>query len=250
MRKRFQELQYQLAAHLRDPDRNPAPPGADDARCGVYRRLFFNNIMGFTGNAFPVLAGVLGEERWRALNREFYARHRCHSPYFMDISAEFARFLARYEPAADDPPFMSELAHYEWLEMALGTDDDAPDWRRVDARGDLLAGAPVLSPLVRQRRYRWPVHRIRPDAVPEEEAPAYLLVWRDSGDEVRFMECNPVSAMLLAGLADAPRKTGAEHIRAVLEAQGLEATPEAMSGGAEMLDDLRRKDIVLGTRRE
>jgi hypothetical protein len=45
----------------------------------------------------------------------------------------------------DSAPWLHELAHYEWVELALQiADDDLPPH---DPDGDLLAGKPVPSPL-------------------------------------------------------------------------------------------------------
>ena len=41
----FQKKQYAFAAHIRDPENNPAPTGIEDRRMGVYRELFFNNLL-------------------------------------------------------------------------------------------------------------------------------------------------------------------------------------------------------------
>lgn len=250
--KRFQQLQYQFAAHLRDPENNPAPAGADDERCGVYRRLFFNNIRGFTENAFPVLKSLMDEDTWNALNRQFYSQYRCHSPYFKEISAEFVRFLAEHKPLADKLPFIDELAHYEWIELFLATGDGAghteADINQADLGDDIIPAIPVLSPLAQLLNYRWPVHCIRPDNIPDEESPAHLVAWRDADEVVRFMECNAIGAALLASLQEHPGRTGEQHIQCVLKEQGLEATPEAMAGGAQMLEDMHQKGIVLGAR--
>ena len=40
----FQQTQYAFAAHLRDPDANPAPPDIEDRRMKIYRELVYNNI--------------------------------------------------------------------------------------------------------------------------------------------------------------------------------------------------------------
>ena len=40
----FQQKQYAFAAHIRDPENNPAPSGVEDRRMAIYRELFFNNL--------------------------------------------------------------------------------------------------------------------------------------------------------------------------------------------------------------
>ena len=54
----FQALQYRFAAHLRDPEHQPAPEGLEDRRLKIYRELFYNNVEDFLQTAFPVLRRI------------------------------------------------------------------------------------------------------------------------------------------------------------------------------------------------
>ncbi len=51
----FQQKQYAFAAHIRDPENNPAPDGVEDRRMAIYRELFFNNLHNLLGSTFPVI---------------------------------------------------------------------------------------------------------------------------------------------------------------------------------------------------
>jgi uncharacterized protein len=246
MRPAFQRLQYRFAAHLRDPQANPAPQGIEDRRLQIYRDLFINSMEGLLRSNFPVLHRLLQGAAWDALVREFYARHPCHTPLFPEIAREFLRFLeSRGEP---DPPFLLELAHYEWVELALAIDEtelaDIPHRRD----GDLLDGVPVVNPLAWPLLYRFPVQRIRPDFQPQEapEQPTGLLVIRARDDEVRFMEASPLTLRLVEHLSEAPELTGRDHLVALAWELGQSA--EAMLGpGAQMLERLRQREAILGT---
>lgn len=103
----FRELQYRFAAHLRDPDANPPPPGIEPRRLKIYTELFYNNVEGFIAGAFPVLRELTPDDRWHAMVRDFFARHRCADPQFHRIAAEFLDYLDKEREAADDPPFLS-----------------------------------------------------------------------------------------------------------------------------------------------
>jgi hypothetical protein len=46
----FQQKQYAFAAHIRDPEQNPAPAGVEDRRMAIYRELFFNNLHNLIGS--------------------------------------------------------------------------------------------------------------------------------------------------------------------------------------------------------
>ena len=76
---------------------------------------------------------------------------------------------------------MLELAHYEWVELALSIDEREPDPASVDPRGDLLDGRPEISPLVWSVQYRFPVHRISPENQPSEppQSPTHLVIYRN-----------------------------------------------------------------------
>ena len=249
---RFQQLQYRFAAHLRDPERNPAPAGIEDRRLQIYRELFYNNIEDFLANAFPVLRRISADDVWHARVRDFYARHQCHDPIFHRVAAEFLKFLdeGRGEHP-DDPPFLRELCHYEWVELALSVSEVELTPELADPNGDLLAGRPLVSPLAWTLSYEWPVHRIGPDAIPQSpgEQPTYLIVNRNRQDQVRFMEINAVTARLMQLLEEDAESSGAELMTRIARELNHPQPGAVVEAGAEILRDLRERDILLGARR-
>ena len=248
----FRSIQYRFTAHIRDPAAHPPPAGIEERRLRVYRELLFNNTRNFLDSGFPVLRRIYGEAAWERLARAFFARHRCKTPYFLEISQEFLQYLSEeHQPTPDDPPFLLELAHYEWVELALSVADTEPDWTGIDADGDLLEGQPVLSPLAWPLSYRYPVHRIGPDHIPETAPanPTHLLVFRDAAEEVRFTELNAVTARLLALIGDNAGRSGREHL---LQIAGELSHPHpeiVITGGREALESLRQRGAVLGIHR-
>ena len=167
----------------------------------------------------------------------------------MEISREFLAYLEQERGEhEDDFPFLRELAHYEWVELALSIAETEPA-QIDDPDGDLLEGRPVLSSLAWPLSYRYPVHRIsnsfRPDTPAEQ--PVYLMVYRDSNDEVNFLELNAISARLFSLLQDNASLTG----RAALDRVAAELNhpkPEVViEGGRQILEAWRQRDIVLGT---
>jgi len=144
----FQQKQYAFAAHIRDPENNPAPPNIEDRRMGVYRELFFNNLLSLLSRTFPVLTKLHSRKKWRSFIRQFMINHNAQTPYFLEIPKEFLAFLENeYEADDDDYPFLLELAHYEWAELALSVSEDSNDGQVVDADGDFLDGIPFKSML-------------------------------------------------------------------------------------------------------
>jgi hypothetical protein len=247
-RPEFQKQQIAFAAHIRNPEKNPAPDEIEDRRMGIYRELFFNNVAGFISNGFPILKKLYTEEQWERLARDFFERHRCHTPLFLGISREFLEYLQdEHEIQPEDPPFLLELAHYEWVELALSVDENEIPDSGFDAEGNLLEGRPLLSPLAWPLSYSWPVHRIGPDFRPETQEPSFLLVYRNNEDEVGFIELNPVTARLLELVNEQPDATGRELMEQIASELNHPDPGVVIAGGEQVLNELRGQGIILGT---
>lgn len=243
----LREQQLELTRHLRDPQQAPAPPGIEDRRLAVYRELLFNNIESLLGGNFPVIRRTLGETHWLSLVRDFYRDHRSQTPLFPEIAREFLRYLESLSEL--DPPFLGELAHYEWVELALQISEartgDAPH----DPAGDLLEGAPVLSPLAWPLAYEWPVHRLGPEFQPATPPPAstLLLLRREPDGNVRFSELSPLAYRLLQRLGEAPLLSGRAQLRALAQEAGVPADEGFITRGRLLLEQMRGSSVVLGT---
>lgn len=246
----FIELQYRFSAHMRDPEANAAPPGIEDRRLGIYRDLFYRNVEGFMANAFPVLRRLTPDARWHAMVRDYYRTHEAHTPLFPRMPQEFLRYLADERNDEDDPPFIAELAHYEWLEADVQLDTHDVEDTDADREGNLLDGIPVLNPVLRLEAYAWPVHRIAPDFQPAEAPaePTYLAVYRRRDDEVRFMALNAVAARLLDLLRTEPQRCGREQLERIAAELGQPGSDSVLNAGSAQLEDFRAREIILGVR--
>jgi hypothetical protein len=249
--KRLEELQRRFAAHLRDPATAPAPAGIEDRRLQVYRELFFDNISASLAGTFPVLREILGSERWARLARDFYRDHRCHTPLFLEIPREFVDYLdEEREARPDDPPFLYELAHYEWVELALAIDEHDLSAVEADPCGDLLSGVPVLSPLAWPLAYRFPVHRLGPGHQPAEPPaePSFYIARRDRTDQVGVIQVNAVTLRLVDRLRQDPELTGRTHLEALADELPQLERETVLSGGEVALREMLAADVVLGAR--
>lgn len=247
------ELQLRFAAHLRNPQAHCAPEDVEDRRMEIYRGLFFRNLSSFIAKSFPVLRALYEKPDWDTLIREFFDEYRCHTPLFTEIPREFVQYLQDVRGSRpDDPPFLLELAHYEWVEIALDLDARDPSAIPADPDGDLMAGVPVVSPLAWPLSYRFPVHRIRPEFQPAEAPPeaTHLLVYRDREDRVRFMQLNPISLLLVQALARNEGQAGREVLQELAGQLGQADPDPLQQSGALTLEDLRRRDVILGVRPE
>lgn len=246
----FQCLQYAFTAWLREPETRPAP-AVGARRLRVYRELFFNNVSDFVESAYPVLRSLLPGSEWQALLQRFFAEHRAQSPYFRDISLEFRRWLEAARPALlEARPWVAELLHYEWAELAADCAETAAD-AACDPKGDLLDGVPLLRAAVWPLAYRWPVHRLGPDNPPSAEPPAELsclLLFRDDADRVEQLEVSPLTARLVELLQANEGRSGRELLRRLADEAAAARPEEFVQQGAGLLERLREQGIVLGVR--
>ena len=255
-RPEFQRRQFAFAAHIRDPAHAEPPADVPAQRMAVYGELVFNNVENFLRDTLPVLHTLLEPAQWQALVRDFLIRHRAHSPYFRDIPREFLSYLDEQRDEQSpgypqDPPFLRELAHYEWVELALSMDerDAVPADAGSDAGAALLSGHPRPAPLAWPLQYRFPVHRIRKEFQPTEAPaePTFLLVYRAADDAVRFMELNAVSARLiglLAEHADDETYTGRQALDDIARELEHPQPDQVVAHGLELLRDWLARGIV------
>lgn len=247
----FQDVQYQFTAHLRDPEKHPAPTNIEDRRMEIYRGLLYKNVQSFLASGFPVTKKLYSDEDWHKMVRHFFSTHQSHSPYFKDISKEFIDYLTNErEIQTEDPIFLKELAHYEWLEIVLSFLDADINWQDINKEGNLLKEVPVLSPFIQLNRYEFPVHKIKPDFQPEtpSDTPTFILVYRDLADKVGFMEVNPMTARLVELIANNETQTSEQILKHLAKEIPSLAEDAVIHGGHTTLTQLRQKDIVIGTK--
>lgn len=244
----FQQRQAMLAAHIRDPANAAAPAGIEDRRLAIYRDLFFNNLDNFLRGVFPVCCRLLGDVRWSVMVREFMVSHRCETPYFLEISQEFLQCLmqGRVELPAD-MPYLPELAHYEWVELALDTLD--VDWPDADPQGDVLTGIPVVSPLAWNLRYGYPVHQLGEALSCPDPGETCLVVCRGRDEKVQFSVISPQASSMLALLQEKSAQgwSGQRCLQHLMDAW-QPADPDVWwQGACGVLGFFRQREILLGS---
>ncbi|MEN9757022.1 MAG: hypothetical protein RL755_1209 [Pseudomonadota bacterium] len=241
----FQEHQSAFAAYIRNPDHNRIPKGVSHERMAIYRELFFNNIAGFLTANFPVLHRLMDDNAWRRLSQDFFSQHVCHTPHFSEISEEFLSYLQHERQCAEDLPFMVELAHYEWIEMALSIAHGAI----TPFVGSLTEIPLQLSPLACVLAYQFPVHRICPEFLPTTvpEQATFLVVYRDEDENVQFLEITPLTYQLLQLLQAQPEQLAHVYLKQL--ATLFPAINEEILNqkGEEILTLLAMRGVVIST---
>ncbi|MBT1443116.1 putative DNA-binding domain-containing protein [Shewanella sp. JM162201] len=243
-------IQDEFIAAIREPSR-PCPDGIEARRMAVYRELFFNNVSGFVGNAFPVLKSLYSVDDWQALVREFFIHHDCQNPLFVGIAGEFLQFIGSRTSKPCDPPFMQELAHYEWLELVVAIAPDAPDRAPFSAK-DIDAKRYLELPLLlashcRIAQYHYQVEQISVDYRPAEPAVSaqYFCLFRDSADEVSFLKLNPLTAQVLALIERADGVCGPALMDELASLYPALERSAINQGVADLLHNMALKGVIV-----
>jgi hypothetical protein len=240
----FKAKQAEFSAYIRNPTTNPRPTDVDPKRMQMYRELFFNNVEGFLSSNFPVLKQILSDSQWQQLAQDFFANHHSSTPYFSEIPEEFILYLQNERAEiSGDYPFMLELAHYEWVEMALSISQDNLPKMPVEQNIQLTQHI-SLSPLCWLLAYQYPVHKISPDYLPTKPPTdaSYLVVYRNAEDLVKFVELSPMSFYLLQTLQDKEPSSVNDFLAIALSGQLNESHQDA---ALEALQQFMDKQIIL-----
>lgn len=242
---KFDQKQREFAAYIRNPQPANVPEGVPAVRMAMYRELFFNNIDSFLSSNFPVLRALLSDEQWFALAQDFFENHRSDTPYFTEIPEQFLAYLEHERHNADDYPFMLELAHYEWVEMALAISTEQLPENSTDV-ADLMNAIVRLSPLAWLLAYQYPVHKISPHFLPTTppEQPTLLIVYRDIHDDVHFMEITPMTYHLLAVIQAQDSMMVAEALQAMLSELPVSNSEFIKNSALQILKKLIDKSVL------
>jgi len=242
----LRRLQRAFTEHLRNPEAVPIPNGLDPRRMGVYKDLIFGNLSSLLADFFPVIHNILTESEWNQLVRDFFICHQAETPYFPKIAEEYVSYLSERQLSSAEPDFIPELAHYEWVELALYTSEaEAPEMNLTEAE---LTDSPLaLSPLAAPLVYAYPVHKISPDYLPEGPGnqPTCLLVFRDREDNVRFFELQPLAYKLLESLSDNPGLITREWLTTAAAEASIEDPTDFISGGFSLLSQFNDHGLLL-----
>lgn len=237
----FQQYQLAFTAHIRNPTLHKKPAKVNPQRMAVYRNAVFHNIFESVSVCFPVCQKVLGKRAWHRLIRHFVVNHQAASPIFRDIPKEFLAFL---ESAVDAPTYLQSLAHYEWVELAVSA-LETPNIA-TSTTANLIDEMPVLAPANILLEYDYPVHKISAHYKPASPELTYLLVFRNSAFEVKFIELNPMTHRLLY-LIHADKLTGRQALTRLAKEINHPDTEAIVQFGKAILEDLAEQEAIIGS---
>lgn len=243
----FQQYQRAFTAHIRDPMNQPRPENVVPRGMDVYNEIVFNNLFESVSTCFPIAQKVIGKRAWLKLVQGFFREHSSTTPIFRKIPEEFLTFLAHVNTSAPAslPPYLTNLCHYEWVELLVSTSADNIVENKINSTGDLRKNIPVFTPSMQLLNYEYAVQNISPRHKPKEKINTQLLVYRNAEFTVKFVELNPLTFKLIEILSQ--EQMNCEQVLTMIADEISHPHPESMiQFGLEILEDLRMQGIILG----
>ena len=146
-----------LVAAIRGDGLDPA------ARLRIYRNHAFATLGAVLEGTFPVVCRLVDKRFFAYAAHEYLREHPPHSRCLVEYGADFADFLAGFEPCKD-LPYLADVARFEWaLNIAATVREASP--LKIEA----LAGIPPesaallkisLQPSVSYFASGWPIDAI------------------------------------------------------------------------------------------
>ena len=245
----FIRIQREFAHYLRDPENVSPPASLPLERLAVYSNAVLHNMEMFIGDNFPRVKEMMEPATWAAMVKDYVRRYKTSTAVFVDLPAEFLAYLDDYRDDEDDPSFLYELAHFEYLENQVSTDERHLTDVRADRGGDLLNEVPVINPTTQLVRYTYPVHTLSPDELPIEAppTPTFIVAFRDRQHQFGFIDLNPATARVVELLLSGATQTGEQLLRVVAAELHHSDVQALIAGGTQILQRLAARDVILGT---
>ena len=255
----FQNYQHQFVDYLRNPLTTEDIPATLPAGINIYAKLLQNKIDGSLRTCFPITRELLGATHWHTLVQDFIKVHRCQSPLYREIPDEFIDYLMNETTQIKLPQFITELAHYEWIELVLETEKPPTPDKTFPVNDDVLTITPVLNPVMHVIHYFYPVHTIsasdahwknwenRP--TPYEQEIVTLAGIRDLHDKVQFIKLNAITARLIE-LMQEGFSTGEQALLELAAEMHYGDHETILPFGIDIMQQLITQHIIIGSHYE
>jgi len=203
--------------------------------CRRHRQEALESVFAYCRDAILATAGgQSGEEYWDDLVERYFVAHPMHHFEINQNGVYFPSFLKELVDSEELPPFLGELADFEWWEWVTDTLPEDP----ADAALD--AGPLRLHSLVELRPYHYDfinwLNDDRQEPTPAEQD-CVVLFFRNRNLQGRRDLATPLEMMVLKAVLESVPIDGDFAARIGVHREVLEAT----------VADLRAAGILLGS---
>lgn len=212
----------------------------------IYRSSIFGTLQKNLKEIYPVCCKLVGEEFFIGMTNQFLTLPFAHSPDLIEHGAEFADFIANFEPAKV-LPYLADVAKLEWSwhRIFYASDNSSFDFEALQkcmaTDGERLIFLLPNSSSILSSKY--PIHQIweanqenligDENIILTDDKFYYFLVWR-CGIELRIELLNEAEWQILRCIEQ--KLTLSEMLEQL----------ESAINFAQILPDLIRKNLIVG----
>jgi|GEM_PF-485483 len=229
----------------------------------LYSSLIELGRVDLMSSIFPVLKDLVGKQ-FKTLVLDYFEQLPPNHYNLNQSASRFAEYLRTVEKLNGRYPFISELADYEWIELAV-LEDDSHNLMRSDSKVMAESSAdparfaglkPVLNCAFIARHYNYPVPRLLAEIqagqkLPRrfKQEPTYVVVYRDPDTlDARFLEVGEVAYRMLENVKNNPHTTYGELITAACSAESAGKNKDVqalLTGCLEAIDQFKNLAIIV-----
>jgi hypothetical protein len=194
-----------LAAAVRNDGLDPA------ARLRIYRNHAFATLGAVLEGTFPVVCRLVDKRFFAYAAHEYLREHPPHSRCLAEYDADFADFLAGFEPCKG-LPYLADVARFEWALNMAAMVREAPPLPTEALAAIPPENAPRLAvrlqPSVSYFASNWPIdviwHANQQDEVPTVDLPTggTCIEIRRAGNAVAWRRLDPGTFAFRTAIAD------------------------------------------------
>ncbi|MBS1993921.1 MAG: putative DNA-binding domain-containing protein [Cyanobacteria bacterium SZAS LIN-3] len=230
----------------------------------LYSSLIEIGRMDLMSSIYPVLKKLVGKQ-FKPLVLDYYEQLPPNHYNLNQAASRFSSYLLSVEKLLARYPFISELADYEWIELAVleHTGASACDVglaEGADADPERFAAlAPVLNQAFICRRYKYAIPQLVQQINDDEklprrfkQVPTYVVVYRDPETlDARFLEVGEISLALLEKLQENPGMTYGALIQTICAEHGgtgkkAASVQSLLTGCLEAIEQFKNLGLIIG----
>lgn len=193
------------------------------------RRENPENILAFLENAFPELHKAMPKAEWLTLASDFFQHYPIKTPIVHEVADLYVDYLHQHSEKK-----WFELAHYEWVEVALYF--DITDLKEIKAYQptDFTQAIPLISPLAYLLHY-------------EIYNPGFYIAYRNYAHDVFYEPINLFSAKLFELLKSNAGFTSEASLKKLAMETKHPNPTELLTNGLDLIQQWHQKNIILGS---
>ncbi len=241
----FQHTQFALARHLREPLHMPVLEGVHAVDVRACKQDMAAQLSAVLAPVFPVTKACLDDARWQHVLRMFLQASPSHAPWATALHRAFVAYVCVSPELQTFPAWLQDLVHFEGLQNAVRT--TPVTWPTFEAQGDVMHHPVVLNPTHVEAVYEWSVYGMDAQHPRLDMQSTYVSVLRDEADAVHVFKSSVFRGQLLDLLGQG--QTGAQALGALARWLSHPEPEVLVREGAQLVAQLRREGVVLGTLR-